>query len=134
MSLIDQQWVISSPLFIFKNLKKDKWYLNQNNYRNTHYQSLNNYKKKYKKQLEPCISKLPVFNKVSVSLHIYARDKRLFDIDNIAAVHLKFFLDALTELNKISEDNYLFIPETHTYFKAIDKENPRVDILIKELK
>jgi len=79
------------------------------------------------------IEPLPLFNKVSITFHIWARDKRLFDIGNIRSVHEKFFLDALVELGKLEEDNYLFVPETHTYFKGIDKENPRVDIIIKEL-
>lgn len=127
------EWVVHSPLYLAKNLRGDKWYLNQNNYRNTHFQSLNSLKKKYRKLIEPQISNLPCFNKVSVTLRIYARDKRLFDIDNIAAVHLKFFLDAFVSANKIEEDNYLFVPETHTYFHSIDKQNPRVDISLKEL-
>lgn len=126
------EWTVTSPLYIVKNKKGDKWYLNQNNYRNTHYQSLNNFKKKYKKLMEPRIAHLPWFNKVSITLHIYARDKRLFDIDNIASVHLKFFLDSLTEAH-IEDDNYKFIPETHAYFKGIDKDNPRVEIIIKEI-
>lgn len=84
--------------------------------------------------MTPQITNLPWFKKVSITLRIHARDKRLFDIDNIAAVHLKFFLDALVELERIEEDNYIFVPETHTYFVAIDKLNPRVDIHIKEIK
>jgi len=125
--------VIHSPLYLEKNLKGDRWYLNQNNYRNTHYQSLNNLKKKYKKLIEPQVIELPWLNRVSITLRIYARDKRLFDIDNIAAVHCKFFLDSLVEAKKLEDDNYLFVPETHTYFDSIDSGNPRVDIIIKEI-
>jgi hypothetical protein len=129
----NKEWVISSPLFIPKNKKGDKWYLNLNNYRNTHYQTSNNIKKEYKERISSLVQGLPLFNKVSISFHIYASNKRLFDIGNIASIHEKFFLDALVELGKLPEDNYLYIPETHTYFKGIDKENPRVDIIIKEL-
>jgi len=129
-----KEWVVTSPLYVLKNLKGDKWYLNQNNYRNTHFQALNNYKKKYKKHIEPQVSQLPWFNIVSITLTIYPKSKRLFDLDNIAAVHCKFFLDSLSEALKIEDDNYLFVPEIHTYFGNIDKINPRVDISIKELK
>lgn len=125
--------LVHSPLYITKNLKGDKWFLNQNNYRNTHFQSLNNYKRKYKEDISNQVSNLPVFSKVSVTLTVYARDKRLFDLDNTAAVHLKFFLDALVEAKKLPEDDYTYVPEIHTYFGSICKEDPRVDILVKEL-
>lgn len=83
--------------------------------------------------MEPQISLLPVMDRVSVEFHIYARDRRKFDIDNVSSIHAKFALDALTELGKLKDDNYLYIPETHTYFEGIDKDNPRVEIIIKEL-
>lgn len=76
---------------------------------------------------------LPVFEKVAVTFHIYAKDKRLFDVGNIRSIHEKFYLDALVELGKLPEDNYLHVPETHTYFKGIDKNNPRVEIIINVL-
>lgn len=110
-----------------------KWTLNLNIYRNTHPQILNQAKKIYQEAITPQLEKLPHFKKVSLELHIYASNKRLFDIDNIASIHTKFFLDSLVRAGKLGEDNYLFVPQTHTYFKGIDKENPRVDIIIKEI-
>ena len=80
------------------------------------------------------IKELPNLNVISVSFHIYPSNKRLFDIGNIASIHEKFFLDALTELGKLTDDTYEYVPETHTYFKEIDKLNPRVEIIIKEIK
>lgn len=129
--------IVTSPLYVTlpRKTKADiKWYLNQNKYRNTHFQILNQTKKIYKEVIAQQIEQLPVFKQVSLELHIYAATKRLFDIDNIASVHTKYFLDALTEAKKLEDDNYLFVPETHTYFKGIDKANPRVEILIKEIK
>lgn len=128
-----KEWVISSPLFIPKNKRGDKWYLNLNNYRNTHYQTSNKVKQNYKEHICSLVQALPVFEKVSISFHIHACNKRKFDIDNIASIHAKFFLDALTELGKLPDDNYDYVPETHTYFAGIDKANPRVDITIKEI-
>ena len=79
------------------------------------------------------ISGLPKFTKISFTMHVYAPNKRLLDLGNVGSITEKFCLDALVELGKLEDDNYLFVPETHTYFKGIDKDNPRVDIIIKEL-
>jgi len=127
------EWTVISPLFIAKNLKGDKWYFNLNYYRNTHYHLLNKLKINYKTLVEPKLRKLPNFNKVSITFNIYAGNERLFDIGNVGSIIEKFFLDALVECGKLEDDNYTFVPETHTYFKGIDKNNPRVEIIIKEL-
>lgn len=79
------------------------------------------------------IEALPVLDKVEIELHIYARDRRLFDIGNVGSIHEKFFLDALVELGKLPDDTYKYIAKTTTQFMGIDKENPRVEIIIKEL-
>ena len=126
-------YTLVSPLYVEKNLKGDKWYLNLNKYRNTHFQTSNNVKKKYKEHMAAQIKELPILHKISVSFHIYAPNKRLFDIGNIASIHEKFFLDSLVELGRLKDDTYEYVPETHTYFKGIDKTNPRVEIIIKEI-
>ena len=110
-----------------------KWTLNLNLYRNTHPQILNQTKKIYAELMAPQIEKLPSYTRVALELHIYASNKRLFDIDNIASVHTKYVLDCLVQAGKLEDDNYLFVPQTHTYFEGIDKDNPRVEIIIKEL-
>lgn len=78
------------------------------------------------------ILKLPVLKCITIEFHIYAKDKRKFDIGNIGSIHEKFFCDALTELGRLEDDNYLFLTKTTYSFNGIDKENPRVEILIKE--
>lgn len=77
---------------------------------------------------------LPVLNKLHVSFHIYARTKGLFDVGNVASIHEKFFLDALVELGRLEDDNLKFIPTTDTAFMGVDKLNPRVEIILKEIK
>jgi Holliday junction resolvase RusA-like endonuclease len=128
--------MLKSPLYVLipRKTKADiKWYLNQNKYRNTHFQVLNQTKKIYKELMAPQVEQLPVFTKVAVTLHVYASNKRKFDIDNIASVHLKYALDALVEAGKLEDDSYTFVPETHTHFCGIDKNDPRVEIHIKEI-
>lgn len=125
--------VVIAPLRIDKNKKGDKWSVNLNQYRNTHVHSLNNFKKKYKNLVQKQIDQLSPFTCIRLIINIYAADKRLFDIGNVGSIHEKFFLDALQELGKLPEDNYKHCPETHTYFKGIDKENPRVEFIIEEI-
>ena len=129
-------YTLNSPLYVTipRKTKADvKWYLNQNKYRNTHHQVLNQTKQIYKEVIAHQVEQLPTFTQVSLELRIYASNKRLFDIDNIASVHTKYCLDCLVQAGKLKDDNYLFVPETHTYFAGIDKENPRVEITIKEI-
>jgi hypothetical protein len=45
----------------------------------------------------------------------------------------KFFADALVELGKLPDDNYLHVPEINFRMGAIDSSNPRVEIFIKEI-
>ena len=115
---------------MLRNKKRLKWYLNLNNYRNTHFQVSNNAKKAYKEYASKWIATLPKLDRIKIELTIYPKDKRLFDVGNIGSIHEKFFLDAVVECEKLVDDNYLFVPETTTRFGCIDKNNPRVDIKI----
>lgn len=125
--------VVTAPLRIHKNKKGDKWSVNLNQYRNTHFQSLNKLKKNYKDLVYSQVNHLPPFTCIRLTIHIYAANKRLFDIGNVGSIHEKFFLDALVELGKLKDDDYTHCPETHTYFKGIDKDNPRVEFIIEEI-
>lgn len=126
--------MIISPLRVPKNNREDKWFtLGLNQYRNEHYQTLNNAKKKYKELVYPQIQKLPVYNKIQLTYILYPKTKHLTDLDNICSVHAKMFQDALVECGKLEEDNYLFIPRVVYEFGSVDKENARCEIHIKEL-
>lgn len=126
--------VVVAPLRIAKNKKGDKqWSVNLNQYRNTHFQSLNSLKKRYKDLVYLQVDHLSPFTCIRLTIHIYAANKRLFDIGNVGSIHEKFFLDALVELGKLPDDDYNHCPETHTYFKGIDKDHPRVEFIIEEI-
>lgn len=125
--------VVIAPLRIEKNKKGDLWSVNLNQYRNTHFQSLNTLKKRYKDLVHVQVKHLAPFTCIRLTINIYAANKRLFDIGNIGSIHEKFFLDALVELGKLKDDNYNHCPETHTYFKGIDSNNPRVEFIIEEI-
>lgn len=119
---------LSVPLTKSKN-----WILNLNSYRNTHYQSLNKTKINYKEELKAQIEALPVYSKVSITYTLFVKTKRLCDVGNVLSIHDKYFQDALVECGKLPDDNYQHVPEIVFLFGGQDKENPRVEIEIKEI-
>jgi len=84
----------------------------------------------YKSLMEPQIEKLPVFDRIHITYTVYPKTRRLCDVSNVCSIHDKFFCDALVELGKLSDDNYKYLPEVVYRFGSVDKDNPRVDILI----
>lgn len=124
---------VVSPLYIIGN-NQSKWYLNLNNFRNTHYQTLNSIKKKYNKIISPQLEGIQFMDEpVQITYIVYPPNKRLFDIANICSIIDKFFCDAVTEANKWKDDNYQQIPKVIYSFGSIDKINPRCEIHIEKI-
>jgi len=124
--------MLVSPLSVSKT-KSSKFILNLNTYRNTHYQTLNNVKKNYKQWMSSQIENLPFIDvPVSITFTLFPKSKRRTDLTNVLSIHDKFFCDALVELGKLEDDDYYWIPEVIYKFGCVDKENPRVEILIIE--
>ena len=113
--------------------KTKDFILNLNVYRNTHYQTLNKVKINYKEAVKPQIAKLPKYGKIALVFTLYPKTRLLTDISNVCSIHDKFFCDALVEFGKIEDDNYKFVPEITYRIGHVDKENPRVEIEIKEI-
>lgn len=91
-------------------------------------------KKKFKEIIKPQVDKLPRFeNPIKIHYKIFYENKRLFDIDNIVSVVAKFSQDALTELGVIPDDNYKHIVQITGTFGGVDRENPRIEMRIKEI-
>ncbi len=126
---------ISMPLCVRWGVKKPKnFYFNLNNYRNWHYQVSNNLKKWYKEtaHVALCESDLPRHNKlIKLEYVLWKGSKRKMDRGNVLSVHEKFFCDALTELGYIPDDNDDYIESSFFRTGGIDRENPRVDIIIE---
>jgi len=112
--------------------KKD-FILNLNNYRNTHFRSLNTTKINYKLAVEPQIRELPTFDQIKVHYTVYPASKRRTDLGNVVSVHKKYFEDALVEFGKIPDDDYTHIVFNSESFGEVDRENPRVEIEIREV-
>jgi len=126
---------IFAPLRV--KVTKQKWFVfNLNQYRNAHYHILNKAKILYKEALQSQIEGLPNYGDKQIIVHymLFTKDKRLCDLDNVLAIHSKFFQDALVECKKISDDTYQNIVGSTFEFGEIDKENPRVEIKLREYK
>lgn len=95
--------------------------------------TLNKAKVNFKLEMEEQIRALPIFKKVRLTYVMYPATKHLTDIGNVCSVVDKFFADALVELGKLPDDNYLYVPELAFRMGAIDREQPRVEIFIEEI-
>lgn len=111
-------------------LRTKEMILNLNQYRNAHFFKLNNSKTSYKALMKPQIEQLPVFNKVSITYTVFFGSKRKTDISNVCSIVDKYFCDALVELGKLPDDNYDYIKEVIYRYGGIDKNNPRVEIIL----
>ena len=130
------QYLISMPLCVKWGLRKPKnIYFNLNNYRNWHYQLSNNLKKWYKETAQSALRRAcvtPCTGIICLEYVLWKRNKGKVDRSNVLSVHEKFFCDAFTELGYIPDDNDDYIESSYFTTGGIDRDNPRVDILIKE--
>lgn len=125
--------LIISPLSVPLS-KNKKFILNLNNYRNSHYQVLNKAKAAYKAAVADQVEQFRQMNRVSIHYTLYPKTRRLTDIGNVTAIHKKFLEDALVEMGKIEDDNYLYVVGSSESFGCVDKDNPRVEVTITEVK
>lgn len=127
--------LIKSPLNVPLTSKK-QFILNLNNYRNLHYRLLNNSKIVYKQLLTPQIENEFYYplEKVGIIYKVFKGDSRRFDIGNICSVHQKYFEDAIVELGKLPDDKAQIIPIVVYKYGGINKDNPRVEIEVFNLK
>lgn len=113
---------------------KKSWALNLNLYRNTHYRSLNAYKRLFNLEVEPILKDLPVFNKITLTYRLYPKTRREMDIANVLTVVDKFFSDALVEFGKLPDDNYKHLTEISFSYGEVLPSNPHALVLINPLK
>lgn len=127
--------VIVAPVAVIlpRKTKKDKRVpISLSWYRNADFRESNTVKQKYKDLLTDQIVNLPTYQKPEMTYVWYPETKRLGDLGNHTAVQQKFFEDALVELGKVPDDNWKYITANSQRFGGFDKQNPRVEIHIKE--
>lgn len=124
--------IYNSPLKVLATKLKG-WILNLNQYRNTHFRTLNTVKINYKLWMEKQIKAGPKYNKIACIYTVYPKDRRSFDLGNVCCIHQKFFEDALVELGKLPDDNYNYIPLVIYQFGKVDPLKPRVEVEVIEI-
>lgn len=122
---------MSLPLFITNRSSKRKW-LTLNNYRNWHYQVSNDIKRRFKSEIFDKLD-FKISGKVKIEYFYFAPDKRTRDLMNVISVIDKFFQDAMVERGCIESDDLSTVVEVNSCYMGIDKQDPRLDVMITKL-
>jgi len=127
---------IISPLFVTlprKTVKDKRIALNMNTYRNLHHRISNDTKKAYSEALREQLEGLSIQTPVEVTYKVYKGSKRRLDKMNVISVVSKFLLDSITEYGCWEDDNDDYVKKETIMPTELDRENPRVEIIIKEI-
>lgn len=119
--------------FSKRNGKHRHFSLNLNQYRNENFHILNKAKVNFKEHMKSQIIMLPKLNQIELTYVLYPPTKALLDVSNICTIVDKFFCDALVEFGILPDDNFKHVPAINYRFGTIDKENPRIEIKIRDL-
>lgn len=124
---------IISPLYIDLprvRTKPKRVYLNMNAYGNTNTFTNNEVKKAYLEMIREQIGGKVIQTPVEITYRVYKQSKRRLDKMNVVAVTSKYLLDALTNLKCWVDDNDDFVKTETILPTELDKNNPRVEIII----
>jgi hypothetical protein len=127
------------PFFVTlpRKTKADKvWHLNLNEFRNTHFQILNQAKRAWKDIVEKTYWLNPFTPgnaPYRFTYTLYPLNNRKFDTSNVCSIVDKFTCDALVEIGVIPNDSYKIIPVIVYQFGHVDRENPRVELTIESI-
>ena len=127
---------IISPLFVTlprKTVKDKRIALNMNTYRNLHHRISNDAKKAYSEALREQLEGLVIQTPVEVTYKVFKASKRRLDKMNVISVVSKFLLDSITEYGCWEDDNDDYVKTETILPTELDRENPRVEINIKEI-
>jgi Holliday junction resolvase RusA-like endonuclease len=127
---------IISPLFVTlprKTVKDKRIALNMNTYRNLHHRISNDAKKAYSEALREQLEGLDIQTPVEVTYKVFKASKRRLDKMNVISVVSKFLLDSITEYGCWEDDNDDYVKTETILPTELDRDNPRVEINIKEI-
>ena len=116
-----------------KTVKDKRIALNMNTYRNLHHRISNDAKKAYSEALREQLEGLSIQTPVEVTYKVYKGSKRRLDKMNVVSVVSKFLLDSITEYGCWEDDNDDYVKKETIMPTELDRENPRVEIIIKEI-
>jgi len=136
MAMKDQVKIIMPLYFMVERKTKDdkKCVINLNQYRNWHYQLSNLLKKKYCEYAWHQLKDHTFNFEISLKFVLYKEKNYKQDRSNALSIHEKFFCDAMVYAGCIGDDNDKFIESSHYYTGGVDRNNPRVEIIITPAK
>lgn len=129
--------LIVAPLYIDierKTMKPKRYYINMNTYRNLHHRVNGMLKKKYLEAVREQLEGIKIETPCEIVYKVIKPSKRRLDKMNVISVTSKFLLDAVTELGCWEDDNDDFVKTETILPTEYDKNNGRVEILIKSIK
>lgn len=127
---------IESPLFVElprKTTKSKRISLNMNVYRNLHHRTSNDAKKMYHKLMRYQLEDLEIKTPVEITYKVYKATKRKLDKMNVISIVSKFLLDSITEYGCWEDDNDDYVKKETILPTELDRDRPRVEIIIKEI-
>ena len=128
--------IIISPLFVMlprKTKAAKRVSLNMNTYRNLHHRTSNDAKKAYTKLVSEQLIDLDIQTPVEITYKVYKASNRRLDKMNVISVVSKFLLDAITEYGCWEDDNDIYVKTETILPTELDRVNPRVEVIIKEI-
>lgn len=127
---------IVSPLHVIipRRTKKDRRVaLNLNIYRNLHHSVNGLAKKVYTEMMREQLEGVKINTPVEITYQVFKPTKRILDKMNVVSVVSKFLLDAITQYGCWEDDNDNFVKTETILPTELDRTNPRVEIIIKEI-
>jgi len=124
----------SVPLYLTRGKRKPKnFWLNMNNYRNWQSHLSNDLKIQFKEEINiPELDTPLVACKITFVFYYPSAARR--DLDNTTAVTAKFTQDALVEAGVIKDDDYTIVRSITGKYGGMDKQNPRCEVIVEEIK
>jgi len=118
------------PLYL--TIGKKNYWLNQNGYRNWHFHLSNKLKKTFKDTITLPNTKYK--RSVQIAYTFYYPNAIKRDIGNSLAVIDKFTADALIENGNLLDDDFTVVKKIIGKFGGIDKDNPRCEVKVQEVR
>lgn len=127
------KFIMPLGLRLAKSANGKVYVLNLNYLLTKYHKSYGALKSKYEEILEPYLTDLKIKPPFTIKYVFYYGSKRRVDRNNFCSAHDKFFCDALTKYDCIPDDNDAYYVRTITESGEIDREYPRMEIIVEEV-
>lgn len=124
--------MITTQLPVYFTFGKKTSLLSLNWYRNAHYFQQNNVKKAMHELLVPTLKVQSPFKNPYSIIYTYHYKSKVSDMANVTSLASKWINDVLQELQIVPNDNVQYLLSEHHFVGTYDKDNPRIEITIKE--